>query len=145
MTFNHTSHGILSVFFPTLVFFLIAQTICFAAPKDKKEDYVMSETELQSELMSYADRFASLIAGGYDQYLATNPTSQERQFIQGDVVFSLSSIFTLAAGPNPQVTLLDMVALTTLGRIIYEENFRRKFGPSTEVLAARFRQLEMDI
>ncbi|MGD8702213.1 MAG: hypothetical protein PVH26_07230 [Desulfosarcina sp.] len=145
MTFKHTSHGILSVFLPTLVFFLIAQTICFAAQKDKKEDYVMSETELQSELMGYADRFASLMVGGYEQYLTTNPTSQERQFIQGDLIFSLSSMYTIAAGPNPQVGLLDMVAVTTLGRIIYEENVRRKYGPSIEVLAARFRQLETDI
>jgi len=105
----------------------------------------MTEVELQSTLMGYADRFASLIAGGFDQYIATNPTSQARQFIQGDLVFSLSSMYTIAAEPNPQVGLLDMVAVTTLGRIVYEENFRRKFGPSTQVLAARFRQLETDI
>jgi hypothetical protein len=43
------------------------------------------------------------------------------------------------------VGLLDMVTVTTLGRIIYEDNMRRKYGKSTEVLAAGFRQMEKDI
>ena len=54
-------------------------------------------------------------------------------------------MYTIAAEPNPQVGLLDMVAVTTLGRIIYEENVRRKYGKSTEVLGGGFRQLEKDI
>ena len=58
MIFNRTPHRVLSVFFLILLFFLIAQTFSFAAKKDKKKDYVMTEVELQSEMMSYADRFA---------------------------------------------------------------------------------------
>jgi hypothetical protein len=60
-------------------------------------------------------------------------------------VYSLSSVYTFAAEPNPQVGLLDLVSVTTLGRIIYEDNMRRKYGKSTEVLAAGFRQMEKDI
>ena len=60
-------------------------------------------------------------------------------------MYSLSSVYTFAAEPNPQVGLLDMVTVTTLGRIIYEDNMRRKYGKSTEVLAAGFRQMEKDI
>jgi len=41
--------------------------------------------------------------------------------------------------------LLDMVTVTTLGRIIYEDNMRRKYGKSIEVLVAGFRQMEKDI
>ena len=60
-------------------------------------------------------------------------------------MYSLSSVYTIAAEPNPQVGLLDLVSVTTLGRIIYEDNMRRKYGKSTEVLAAGFRQMEKDI
>ena len=60
-------------------------------------------------------------------------------------MYSLSSVYTFAAEPNPQVGLLDMVAVTTLGRTIYEENIRRKYGKSTEILGDGFRQLEKDI
>jgi hypothetical protein len=124
------------------MFLLIAQTFSFAA---KKKDYVMTEVELQSELMSYADRFASIITQSFEDFDTLNPPPQARQFILSDLVYSLSSVYTIAAEPNPQVGLLDMVAVTTLGRIIYEENIRRKYGKSTEVLGLGFRQLEKDI
>jgi hypothetical protein len=113
--------------------------------KDHKKDYVMTEVELQSELMNYADRFASIIIQAFEDFETLNPTPQARQFILSDVVYSQSAVFTIAAEPNPQVGLMNMVAVTTLGRIIYEENMRRKYGKATEMLAGGFRQLEKDI
>ena len=145
MIFNHTSHRVLTVFFLTLMFFFIAQTFGFAAKKDKKKGYVMTEVELQSELMSYADRFASIITQAMEDFETLNPKPQARQVILSDLVYSMSAVYTIAAEPNPQVGLLDMVAVTTLGRIIYEENIRRKYGKSTEVLGDGFRQMEKDI
>jgi hypothetical protein len=145
MIFNHTSHRVLKVFLLTLMVLLITQTLSFAAKKEKKEDYVMTEVELQSELMSYADRFASIIIQAFEDFDALEPNLQARQIILNDLVYSLSAVYTIAAQSNPQVGLLDMVALTTLGRIIYEENMRRKYGESTEVLGNGFGQLEKDI
>ena len=145
MKFNHRSYRLLIVLFLTLMFFFIAQTFSFAAKKDKKKGYVMTEVELQSELMSYADRFASIITQALEDFETLNPKPQARQVILSDLVYSLSSIYTIAAEPNPQVGLLDMVGVTTLGRIIYEDNMRRKYGKSTDVLVVGFRQMEKDI
>jgi len=75
------SHRILIVFFLTLMFFLTAQTFCLAAKKDKQNGFVMTEVELQSELMSYADRFASIITQALEDFETLNPTSQARQVI----------------------------------------------------------------
>ena len=141
MVINRRSHRVLTGFFLTLMFLLIAQAFSFAA----KKDYVMTEVELQSELMSYADRFVSIITQALEDFETLNPKPQARQFILSDLVYSMSAVYTIAAEPNPQVGLLDMVAVTTLGRIIYEENIRRKYGKSTQVLAAGFRQMEKDI
>ncbi len=105
----------------------------------------MTEVELQSELMSYADRFVSIITQALEDFETLNPKPQARQVILSDLVYSLSSVYTIAAESNPQVGLLDLVAVTTLGRIIYEDNMRRKYGKSTEVLVAGFRQMEKDI
>jgi hypothetical protein len=80
-----------------------------------------------------------------EDFETLKPKPQARQVILSDLVYSLSSVYTIAAEPNPQVGLLDMVAVTTLGRIIYEDNIHRKYGKSTEVLADGFRQLEKDI
>ncbi len=145
MIFNHPSHRILIVLFLTMIFFLTTQTFSFAAKKDKQKGFVMTEVELQSELMSYADRFASIITQALEDFETLNPPPQARQFILSDLVYSMSSVYTVAAEPNPQVGLLDMVAVTTLGRIIYEDNVRRKYGNSTVVLAEGFQQMEKDI
>ena len=83
MIFNHPSHRVLTVFFLTLMFLLIAQSFSFAA---KKKDYVMTEVELQSELMSYADRFASIITQALEDFETLNPKPQARQFILNDLV-----------------------------------------------------------
>ena len=145
MIFNRTPNRLLTVFFLTLVFFLIAQTFSLAAKKDKQKGFVMTEVELQSELMSYADRFASIITQALEDFETLNPKPQTRQVILSDLVYSISSVYTIAAEPNPQVGLLDMVAVTTLGRIIYEDNMGRKYGKSTVVLTTGFRQLEKDV
>jgi hypothetical protein len=145
MRFNHPSHRILAALSLTTIFFLTTQSFSLAAKKDKKKTYVMTEVELQSELMSYADRFASIITQAMEDFETSNPMPQARQVILSDLVYSISSAYTIAAQPNPQVGLLDMVAVTTLGRIIYIDNMRRKFGKSTEVLGMGFRQLEKDI
>jgi len=127
--------------------FLIACTFGFAAKKDavKKNDYVMTEVALQSELMSYADRFASMMTQAVEDFDTFKPDPETRYFIMGDAVYSISAVFTIAAEPNPQVALLDMVTLTTLGRMIYEDNIKRKYGQPVEVVIEGFRQLEADI
>ena len=128
-----------------LVFFFMSQSIGLAAKKDKKRGFVMTEIELQSELMSYADRFASIITQSFEDYENLKPTPQARQFVLSDLVYSISSVYTIAAEPNPQVAMLDMAAVTTLGRIIYQDNIRRKYGKSIEVMVAGFKQVEKDI
>jgi len=145
MTFKRISQFIKTTIFLTLIFVLTAQTFCLAAKRNKQKDFVMTEIELQSELMSYTDRFASIITQAFEDYEDLKPKPKARQFILSDLVFSISSMYTIAAEPNPQVGLLEMVAVTTLGRIIYQDNMRRKYGKSTEVIFAGFRQLEKDV
>lgn len=133
-----------------LVFALIFTThiLCFAAKKkDKAKDkkYIMTEIELQSELMSYADRFASILISAFEEFDASKPPPEIRHVIMGDTVHSLSAAFTIAADRNPQTALLDMVVLATLGRIIYEDNMRRKYGTAIEVMAKGYGQMETDI
>ncbi len=145
MSFHHKSHRVSMLFLLTFVFFLASLSIGYSAKSDKNIGYVITEVELQSELMSYADRFASIITQALEDFETLNPKPQARQVILSDLVYSISAVYTIAAEPNPQVGLLDMVAVTTLGRMIYEENIRRKYGKSTQVLAAGYRQMEKDI
>jgi len=124
-----------------------AVTVGSAAKKGKakKEAYVMTEIELQSELMSYADRFASIMAQSFETFDALKPSPESRRFVLDDMVHAVSSTFTSAAEPNPQTALLDMVAVATLGRMIYADNLRKRYGQPIEVMARGFGQVEKDI
>jgi hypothetical protein len=139
------SQRILAPILLTVMVFLTAQTYSFAAKKDKQKEYVMTEIELQSELMSYADRFASILAQSFEDFDALGPSAESRRFVLDDMVHAISSVFTTAAEPNPQTALLDMVAIATLGRMIYEDNIRRRYGKPIEVMAKGFGELEKDI
>jgi len=129
-------------------FLLTTNTFCFATKKkdnDKEKTYIMTEMELQSELMGYADRFSSILILAFENFEALKPTPEARHAIMEDTLYTLSAVLTIAAGPNPQTALLDMVVLTTLGRIIYQDNMRRKYGKPLEVMAKGYRQMEADI
>jgi hypothetical protein len=71
--------------------------------KNMNKGYVMTEVELQSEPMSYADRFASIIAQAFDDYEDLKPKTH--RFILSDLIYSISSVYTIAAEPNPQADL----------------------------------------
>ena len=139
------SQHILALILLTVMVFLTAQTDSFAAKKDKQKEYVMTEIELQSELMSYADRFASILAQSFEDFDALKPSPEARRFVLDDMVHAIASVFTTAAEPNPQTALLDMVAIATLGRMIFEDNIRRRYGKPIEVYAKGFGELEKDI
>ena len=78
MIFNPTSHRVLIVSCLVLMCFLMAQTFSFAAKKESKKGYVMTEIELQSELMSYADRFASIITQSLEDFENLKPSPTAR-------------------------------------------------------------------
>ena len=81
MKFNHPFPLDLTVILLTFMFLLSGQTDCLAAKKNKNKGYVMTEVELQSELMSYADRFASIITQAFEDYENYKPRPEARQFI----------------------------------------------------------------
>ena len=63
----------------------------------------MTEVALQSELMSYADRFASIMIQAIEDFSALKPDPETRYFVMSDGVYSVSGVFNIAAEPYPQV------------------------------------------
>jgi len=99
----------------------------YAAKKDKnKESYVMTEAELQSQVMSFADRFAAIIAQAFDEYDAKSPSPEYRRGVLGDTAYSIASAFTIAAESDPDVALLDMLVMVTLLDVWYLKSTGRR-------------------
>ena len=111
----------------------------------KNSDTSINEAELQARLMGFADRFAAYISQGFEDYDKTSPPIENRRIVLGDSVYAMYSAFIIAADAEPDAALMDMVVMVTLGRIIYEEHYLLRIGPSVEPVVRGFRLAEKDI
>jgi hypothetical protein len=105
----------------------------------------MTQADLQSEVMAFADRYFSIITSAFNAYEAQEPSAEKHKAIIGISTYSLSSAMTIAAQANPVGALLDMVGMVTLGRIIFEEDLFTKYGPQIKPMVAGFQEAERDI
>ena len=112
--------------------------------KKKQSSGQMTEAELQSALMSFADRYAETIFQAFEYFEPQAPTAKARLLVLSDAIYSTTATFNIAAEANPKIALLDLVVLTTLGRMIYEEYYLVEYGEPAEVMVRGFKTLEAD-
>jgi hypothetical protein len=129
----------------TLSFDVVAQDFSRGKKAKKKEDPRITEAELQSQVMGFADRFAVILSQSFEDFKKYAPSPEVQLSAHDDHVYSLASVFTIAAGPNPEVAMLDMAALTTMGRMVYEEHWLKEWGKAAQPFVRGYRQLETDI
>ncbi|UCG11257.1 MAG: hypothetical protein JSU72_11940 [Deltaproteobacteria bacterium] len=105
----------------------------------------MSEAELQSQVMSFADRFVAIMENAFAEFEDTSPSPESRRAVQLYTVFPQASAYIIAAESDPRVALLDMVVMITLGRMVYEEVGLKELGSELEPVLKGFRTAEEDI
>ncbi len=114
--------------------------------KDAKEKtYALTEAQLQSHVMSFADRFVSILITALQEFDTRKPSKQNRYEVRALITYSLSNGYIIAAESDPDIALLDMLSMVTLGRIIFEKEGLSKYGKAVEPIIAGFRTAEKDI
>ncbi len=114
--------------------------------KDTKEKtYAINEAQLQSHLMSFADRFASIMDMSIAKFESFNPTGKTRYEVLELMTFTLHQGFLIAAESDPDVALLDMFSMVTLGRIFFEEEGQSRYGKLVVPVINGYRKAEADI
>ena len=105
----------------------------------------MSQEELQSAVISYANRFIATIGQAAFNFEEAIPTPQGRLIASARKVYSLSAATEIAAGPNPGPALLDLVVMATLNRMVWEDYWRPQvFGMPATVMVDAFKKMETD-
>lgn len=105
----------------------------------------MSQEELQSAVISYANRFIATIGQAAFDFEKAIPTSQGRLIASARKVYSLSAATEIAAGPNPGPALLDLVVMATLNRMVWEDYWRPQvFGMPASIMVDAFKNMETD-
>jgi hypothetical protein len=105
--------------------------------------------ELQSQIMSFSDRFMARISGATIDYVqikgyATTPFT--RSVAHGSRLGSCTAAISIAGGSNPEVAMLDMVVLVSLLRLAIEEIWiPKEVLPKGYVLLDAYIELERDI
>jgi hypothetical protein len=107
-----------------------------------QDPQAITDAGLQADLMSYADRYASIAAQAIDDVERLEPPPNVRRMVIGDLVFSAAGAFTIAADADPQVALLDMVVMATLGRMIFEDHWLPEYGVYVEPVVVAMTKLE---
>lgn len=147
------------ILFYLLVLFLAG---CLSAPlqtKTPKVDYQaliqeakaesgegLNQTVLQYQIMSFADRYASLVANATHLFEKRLQTPKARLQAKRTQFYSLSAAFDIAVSPSPEAALLDMAVLVTLNRMIWDEYWREEvFGPPADIMVEAYQNLETDI
>jgi hypothetical protein len=141
-------HYYLTVVFVLPFICLCCQVDTLAAAKDqrqKKTSTALTEMELQSMLMSYYDRLNNVLGQAFENFESQHPTPKARYIAGTDTAHTIMNALIIAAGPNPSAALVDLIVLTTLGRIIYQEHYRHVFGPAADELVKGFQAAESDI
>ncbi|MDH3800238.1 MAG: hypothetical protein OET21_11355 [Desulfobacterales bacterium] len=111
----------------------------------KEKTYAINEAQLQSHLMSFADRFASILDMAIAKFESFNPQGKSRYEVLELMTFSLHQAFLIAAESEPSVALLDMFSMVTLGRIFFEEEGESRYGNAVVPVIDGYRKAEADI
>ena len=91
------------------------------APIDDDDDR-MTREELDDHIRRFSDRYFTRVALAIDLMLAQSEFDQEeRTYLQGWRTIAQATAVDIAIGPNPVTNLLDMMVLTTLGRMVMED------------------------
>lgn len=101
--------------------------------------------ELQAAVMAFADTTNARLSQAAD-IIERIGTPQARLTAANMMVFDVGSNVEIAAGPYPGIALLDMVVITSLRRMVWEDFWiPKKFGEAGAPALEIFRDTEQDI
>jgi hypothetical protein len=132
-----------------LLVLLGASAGCASAKRSAKEgrsETTLTAEQLQSALMSFADLFALSIVQSADKLEDRLEGSEARNVARERRYFTAAAAYTIAAGPNPEIALLDMLVLVSMERRAVESHWLPNvFGEAGEELLGVLRQLETEV
>jgi len=129
----------------TVTFLLIIQPLAFAKEEVSQK---ITPSALQSQLMGFADRFLGIVSGSTMKFSLKNPelSQVQRAYIERRKLEASAAAVRIAAGVNPETSLLDMIVLVTLLRYSTEVDFLPELsGMDGRILLTAYQRLEKDI
>lgn len=106
----------------------------------------LTQAELSALVRGFADRYAEICNQALDRIKDQQATPRARVVAQGRKAFGAASVFAIAARPNPEVALLDMVVQVTVEREVYTRGPARDvFGEQAVILEEAYDRLDTEV
>jgi hypothetical protein len=102
----------------------------------------MTPTILQAEVMRFADDYSMVIAQAADDFAAKVGTTEARFLAARIKLGQGTAAIVDATGQNPIVNALDLVVLSSIARMVSEDNVGQRFGEAANPLLETIRRLE---
>jgi hypothetical protein len=115
--------------------------------REKTSDkYLITARELSENIINYAKNYIVTVEQAYDKLAVQADTPQSRFAVQERKIQDITAVFDIATGPDPKVSLLDMVVVVSLGRASLEHYWiPRYFDNKADKLLQTVRKLEKDV
>jgi len=131
---------------------LLALLICLiAAPVDagrKKKEPVadqFSMKEVQAGVMSFADAWGAYLGQASENLAIAVDTPEARLQVKRFQFYSTLAAYDIAAGPYPGVAMLDMMVLSSLTRLSWENHWKQRYGEPASLTIKALNELETSI
>ncbi len=131
-----------------MVFILLACAHSTSAQKGRKQqeqDNRLTQLEVQSEVMSFADRLRETLSQALLELEDSLESTADLVYLERERLYTYSATTEIAAGSNPAIGLLDMAILVTLKRMTWEERSQSLYGEQAQGVVDAYRELERDI
>jgi hypothetical protein len=123
------------------------QSSAAAAGREREAVQQADARAIQSDTMSFADRYTTAIADVYDQAQRNAKTPEARLTAQRYKILTALGAFGNAVDPNPLLGLMDMALMVTLAREVAADPWATElFGPDdAAAIQAALKTQEADI
>ena len=102
--------------------------------------------EIQAAVMSFADTWGSQTGEAANKVAEHAGTAAARRHADQFKYYGLAAAYDIASHPNAGVNLLDMMVLTSLNRMVWEEYWEPKvYGTAAEPMIDMLRMMEADV
>ena len=106
----------------------------------------LKQEELQAAVMAFADSFSTKIVNAARVLENIAPSPRDRLNATRMKVYATASAIEIASGPHPGVALLDLLVLTTLNRMVWENYWRPEvYGEAADTMVEVLHKLEENI
>lgn len=138
---------LITMFCCLMMALLINSEPAIAAKKSTKA--AITPSELQSQVMSFADRFIARVNGATIDYVYIKGyarKSKDRFAVNSRRLYACTAAVSIASGANPEVALLDMVSMVTLLRLTTQDLWVKKnLVPRSQIFLKAYIELEKDL